>query len=307
MLQGKFQSCERIFFSSLMLRHFYRIRYSYACFFALVGLNVPAPVALFSAKKGGCHMKSIQSVTVTCTKTTGPEPVKDGCRTGFQVFYDEMYMVSLDPSGVVWCPAYADHPDLRSLPKTAFAHIHASKKSKLHTYDEVIAIRFRGYTLSAEPHRWGRCGILRFQVFLVFQHRWICPRGHSWRNPCRGSPRWVQRGETQRWQENAADFEILRCLGYDHKLTSPQLRRASYHHIRPWFRKKKTRAEFGDSPVSKCCVFPTLQPFVFPKKRVAINRLPFFHGVSEPQLGSGRQSHQHLGCRVSSRFAGGIC
>ena len=59
------------------------------CFFlALVGRNVPAPVALFSAKKC-CHMKPIQSTK--CIKTTGPEPVKDECRTGFQVVFDEMY------------------------------------------------------------------------------------------------------------------------------------------------------------------------------------------------------------------------
>lgn len=87
---------------------------------------------------------------------------------------------------------------------TAFVHIHASKQSKLHTYHEVIAIRFRGCTLSAEPDRWGRCG-----------------------NPCRGSHRWVQRGETQRWQEKRCRFLNLRCLGYDHKLTSPQRNRAS--------------------------------------------------------------------------------
>lgn len=41
-------------------------------FFVLVGLNVPAPVALFSASMW-CHMKSIQSVTVTCTRTGASE------------------------------------------------------------------------------------------------------------------------------------------------------------------------------------------------------------------------------------------
>ena len=105
-------------------------------------------------------------------------------------------------------------------------------------------------------------------------------------------------------------LQILRFSGASGTTTSWLRLSLEEHHITIYdhgFEKRKLELSL-EIHLSLSAVFSQLCSRLFSqKKRVAINRLPFFHGVSEPQLGSGRQSHQHLGCRVSSRFAGGIC
>lgn len=197
MLQGRFQSCERIF------SHHWCYDISIAC----VTLMLFCP----------CRAQCSGTGCAVLSKHVMPYEINSICnvhkndRTGAS----ERWIQNRFPGSFWWdgefrpfrrrvvsCVGGPLGPAI--IANTAFVHIHASKQSKLHTYHEVIAIRFRGCTLSAEPDRWGRCG-----------------------NPCRGSHRWVQRGETQRWQEKRCRFLNLRCLGYDHKLTSPQRNRAS--------------------------------------------------------------------------------